>query len=115
MTRRPTNNYDNYHAHVYFDAATLATARALCREADTLFDINVGRVHEKPVGPHQRWSCQLAFERAQFETLIPWLDANRQQLDIFVHPLSGNDLADHSEHASWLGNEVALDLSIFDN
>ncbi len=51
-----------YHAHVYFDANTLDQARALCEEAAQLFPLKMGRVHQRPVGPHPDWSCQLAFD-----------------------------------------------------
>lgn len=51
-----------YHAHVYYDAATMDQARELCEEAARLFPVTMGRMHQKPVGPHPDWSCQLAFE-----------------------------------------------------
>jgi aromatic ring-cleaving dioxygenase len=70
-------------------------------------------VHEKNVGPHPRWSCQLAFAADQFDSLIPWLDEQRNGLDVFVHGLSGDELKDHTDYAYWLGNEWALDLSMF--
>ena len=113
MTRRPENAYPRYHAHVYFDQGTLETARTLCADAGKNFGVSVGRVHEKLVGPHPRWSCQLAFEANQFEELIAWLDQNRKGLSILVHGLTGDDLADHTDHASWLGESVELNLSFF--
>ncbi|TFZ01324.1 DOPA 4,5-dioxygenase family protein [Ramlibacter rhizophilus] len=111
--RRPVNVHAAYHAHVYFDAQTVAQARELCEEAGRRFGVQVGRVHERLVGPHPRWSCQLAFESRQFDALIPWLDAQRGGLDVFVHGLSGDELADHTTHAYWLGREWPLDLSMF--
>jgi aromatic ring-cleaving dioxygenase len=32
---------------------------------------------------------------------------------VFLHPLTGDDLADHTEHAIWMGAVRALDVSIF--
>ena len=113
MTPRPTNRYERYHAHVYFDAATLQQATELCEKAGSALGVAVGRVHEKLVGPHPHWSCQLTFDQRQFESVIPWLEQHRQGLDILVHGLTGNDLADHTDHASWLGNASALNLDIF--
>ncbi len=110
---RPVNIHPAYHAHVYFDERTVEQARLLCEEAGRLFGVAVGRVHEKLVGPHPRWSCQLAFDSSQFDALIPWLDEHRQGLDVFVHGLSGDDLADHTTHAYWLGNEWPLELTMF--
>jgi DOPA 4,5-dioxygenase len=113
MARRPLNVHDAYHAHVYFDADTVAQARALCEEAGRLFQVSVGRVHEKLVGPHPRWSCQLAFSAAQFDRIVPWLEEHRGSLDVFVHGLSGDALKDHTDYAYWLGNDWPLDLRQF--
>ncbi len=67
-----------YHAHVYFDEAAFEQAKALCEEADKLFQVTVGRMHRKPVGPHPSWSCQLAFERSEYASLLSWLALNRK-------------------------------------
>jgi DOPA 4,5-dioxygenase len=103
-----------YHAHVYFDADSIERARALCQEAGRRFGVAVGRVHEKPVGPHPLWSCQLAFEPALFDRVVPWLAFNRGDLVVLVHPETGDDLRDHRDHAVWMGRVLSLDLSIFD-
>jgi aromatic ring-cleaving dioxygenase len=110
MPQRPQNIHPAYHAHVYFDAGTVDQARALVEEAGRRFKVAVGRVHEKNVGPHPRWSCQLAFAADQFDTLIPWLDEHRDGLDIFVHGLTGDDWKDHTDYAYWLGNDWPLVL-----
>jgi DOPA 4,5-dioxygenase len=111
--KRPRNVYPAYHAHVYFAEDTLAQAETLCRAAGERFGVAVGRVHRKLVGPHPHWSCQLAFDAAQFDALLPWLEANRGGLTVFVHGLTGNDLKDHTIHAAWLGSPATLDLSVF--
>lgn len=111
--QRPRNIHAHYHAHVYFDEKTTEQARALCQAAATLFGVAMGRVHQKLVGPHPHWSCQLAFDSTQFEQLIPWLDAHREGLNVLVHADSGNNLQDHTTHASWLGEPAELDLSHF--
>lgn len=103
--------YAKYHAHVYFAAETLEQARELCARARERFGVPIGRVHQKPVGPHPRWSCQIAFDDSQFADLIDWLEQNRRGLTILVHGLTGNDLADHTDHASWLGEPAVLRLS----
>lgn len=110
---RPENRYPAYHAHVYFDATTVEQATKLCAAAGQELGIPVGRVHQKLVGPHPCWSCQLSFTAAQFDSVIGWLEAHREGLDILVHGVTGDDLADHTDHATWLGNPHALILSIF--
>ena len=104
----------SYHAHVYFDAETVDKARALCEAAAARFDLVMGRVHEKPVGPHPMWSCQLEVSPAVFADLLPWLALNREGLIVFSHPDTGDALADHRDHPIWLGGCPALRLDIFD-
>ena len=113
MTRRPQNLYVRYHAHVYFDEPTKDRAEALCRAAAAQFGVAMGRIHQRLVGPHPHWSCQLAFDSATFDEFIPWLAQYRDGLDVLVHGLTGDDLADHTTHAAWLGQEAALKLDMF--
>lgn len=105
----------SFHAHVYFDADTVAQARSLCERAADQFGVEMGRVHERPVGPHPMWSCQLACSPEQFAALLPWLALNRDGLIVFSHPETGDNLADHRDHAIWLGTGLELNLSIFDS
>ena len=111
--QRPQNLHPTYHAHVYFDAKTTEQARELCQQAATLFGVEMGRVHQKLVGPHPHWSCQLTFDALQFDRLIPWLDQHRGGLNILVHPRTGNSRADHTTHASWLGEPSPLNIVQF--
>lgn len=113
-TTPPTNIHDHYHAHVYFDRHTLMQATVLCQEAGNRFHVAMGRVHQKLVGPHPCWSCQLKFTAQEFDALIPWLEQNRQGLSILVHGLTGDDLIDHTRHAMWLGKPAPLNLAMFD-
>lgn len=113
MSRRPENLYAHYHAHVYFGPQTVEQARALREQATASLPVQVGRFHEKPVGPHPHWSFQLAFGAAEFDLVIAWLEAHRQGLDVLVHGETGDDYADHTAHAMWLGDASTLDLSLF--
>lgn len=103
-----------FHAHVYFDRDTVDLAREICLEAADLFGVEMGRVHEKNVGPHLMWSCQLGATPEQFALLLPWLALNRQNLIVFSHPDTGEHLQDHRDRAIWLGAGLDLDLSIFE-
>jgi DOPA 4,5-dioxygenase len=103
----------DFHAHVYFDAATVEQARALCEAARDRFGIAMGRVHEKLVGPHPRWSCQLTVPRDRFGDVIPWLALHRGGLTVFTHPNTGQDLEDHRDRAIWMGELLPLHLEIF--
>src|SRR4030095_4317546 len=92
--RRPENLYAQYHAHVYFGPETVAQARQLAERAGQELFVTVGRVHERPVGPHPHWSFQIAFDAAEFDRVIAWLEAERDGLDVLVHGLTGDDYVD---------------------
>ena len=108
-----TAKIQNWHAHVYFDAITTEPARALREKIEKTFEIEMGRSHEGPAGPHPRFSYQVAFRNDQLAPLLSWLALNRGHLTIFVHPNTGQDLEDHRDRAIWLGQQVPLVLDIF--
>jgi DOPA 4,5-dioxygenase len=100
-----------YHAHVYFDAATRESARRLTEAAGQAFALTVGRMHDKPVGPHPRASCQLSFTPELFGQVITWLMLNRGGLTVFAHAVTDDSLKDHTEHVLWLGPSEPLNLA----
>jgi aromatic ring-cleaving dioxygenase len=113
MTSLPTSLITSWHAHVYFDALTRSAAWAL-REVinDELAGlVEMGRFHEKPVGPHPMWSYQLAFSADDFSHVVSWLALNHGALSVFVHPNTGNELRDHRDSAIWLGSSHVLNLA----
>jgi len=110
---RPVNRHDVYHAHIYFDEHTLVLATTLCHRLAQRFGLAAGPIYQRPIGPHPKGSCQVVFTRAQFTTLIPWLDQHRKGLTLFIHGLSGDGLKDHTDYAYWLGEAVELNLSLF--
>ncbi len=102
-----------YHAHIYFDAETIDKARDICVRCRDTFGVAMGRVHEKPVGPHPDWSCQLAFAPDIAGDVLGWLALNRDGLAVLVHPDTGDDLKDHTDHTIWMGEIRPLNLSVF--
>ncbi|WP_456295783.1 DOPA 4,5-dioxygenase family protein [Vibrio sp. AK197] len=110
--RFPQNIYQRYHAHVYFDEQSLEKGEFLYAQLQSLPEYQLGRFHQKLVGPHTKWSFQIAFTRDQFDQLIPWLERHRQGLSILVHGNTGDFYQDHTEHAYWLGDEQKLNLKM---
>ena len=84
----------DFHAHVYFDAETVDLARSVCEAA-------------------RDRSCQMTVPTDLFGTVIPWLAINRQGLIIFTHPQTGDNLADHTDHAIWMGDALELNVEMF--
>lgn len=112
MSERQIDAITGYHAHVYYSADSRREAEGLRDAVATHFPGAVlGRWHDRPIGPHPCPSYQIAFEVPLFATLVPWLALNRGALDLLVHPLTGDELADHRDYAFWLGRSYSLDLS----
>lgn len=102
-----------YHAHIYYDESTYQKALSVIEKARQVDFFSVGRAHEKPVGPHPMWSCQLLFSNEDLPKVMPWIIGNRDGLTIFMHPQTGNGYEDHAEHAIWMGKILELNLSTF--
>lgn len=106
----------SYHAHVYFDPASRPEAELLRVAMERAFpDALYGRWHDRPVGPHPSCMFQVAFATDLFARIVPWLALNHGGLTIFLHPETGDELADHAQHAIWIGRQQTLKLEQFMN
>ncbi len=99
-----------YHAHIYYDEATRDRAAAVREGLAARFAVELGRWRDQPVGPHSAAMFQAAFAPDEAARLIPWLMLNHAGLSVFIHPLTGDDRADHDEYALWLGEKLPLDF-----
>ena len=108
---KPISAIDDYHAHIYYDAASKPAAVALRQNMEAEFPGALfGRWHDRPVGPHPDWSFQIAFKADLFQPIVSYLALNRGALVVFVHPQTGDSLADHRDHAIWMGAVRPLHL-----
>lgn len=105
--------FQKYHAHLYYNQGNLKEAEHLAQQAHYLFGVEVGTFHQRPVGPHPAWSCQLSLRQEVFAEIIPWLMANRGTVHVFVHADTGRDYLDHTAHTMWLGPSYQLNLERF--
>jgi aromatic ring-cleaving dioxygenase len=110
MTIREITDITGFHAHVYFNAATRKNAETLREALGARFSVRVGAWHEKPVGPHPKAMYQVAFALDQFGPFVTWLMLNRDGLSILAHPLTGDEVADHTKNTLWLGEPLPLDI-----
>jgi aromatic ring-cleaving dioxygenase len=106
----------SYHAHIYFrDPAERGRALQLRTWIGERFSVQLGRVHEVPVGPHSQPMYQVAFACEAFPPFVSWLMLNRAPLSILVHPNTGRGRDDHLLHALWLGEPLAIRDGILTN
>jgi aromatic ring-cleaving dioxygenase len=101
-----------YHAHIYYDPETRATAERLREGIGDRFEARLGNWHDEPVGPHPVAMYQVAFAAEEFPALVPWLMLNRDGLNVLVHPLTDDSVADHTRFALWLGKPLPLRLEV---
>lgn len=101
-----------FHAHIYFDAASRDVAARVREGLSTEFDVQLGRWHDQPIGPHPQAMYQVVFSQEQFAKVVPWLMLKHEGLDILIHPETGDDVEDHTEHALWLGNKLELNIEV---
>ena len=108
-----------WHAHVYYSDADRAAASGLrtqfVRMAEAGDDppvLFVGRMMDRPVGPHPLPQFEVHFRERSLEEIAALLEASG--LRALVHPLTDDDLADHTVHARWIGAPLALDVTTLD-
>jgi aromatic ring-cleaving dioxygenase len=103
-----------FHAHIYYSDGERAAAEALREEfaagrANVLF---VGRMTDCGVGPHPIPQYEVHFTERSLPAVVAAIEASG--LRALVHPLTDDDLADHSTLAHWIGEPLELDVSTLD-
>lgn len=102
-----------YHAHIYFSAEQRPAAEALRDHfRDQPHILFVGPMRDRPVGPHPIPQYEIHFAEASRPGVIAAIEASG--LRALVHPLTDDDLADHTRLAHWIGAPLALDLTVLD-
>ena len=102
-----------YHAHIYYDLAERPAAVALRdafgRDPAILF---VGAMTEVGVGPHPIAQYEVHFLARHRAAVVEAIEATG--LRALVHPLTDDDLADHTRLAHWIGEPIELDVTVLD-
>ncbi|RYD41662.1 MAG: aromatic ring-opening dioxygenase [Sphingomonadales bacterium] len=108
-----TNPDAPHHAHIYFDDAERAAAAELrdgfSRDPAILF---VGDMTDGAAGPHPIAQYEVHFLGAAVPTVVAMIEATG--LRALVHPLTDDDLADHTTLGRWIGEPVELDVTVLD-
>lgn len=113
-----TASLSPFHAHIYYAADERPRAERLrddflnlaaLGEKDILF---VGRMTDGTAGPHPIPQYEVHFLERSRSDVIAAIEATG--LRALVHPLTDDDLADHTTHAHWIGEPVELDVTTLD-
>lgn len=74
-------------------------------------DIRIYKMWDGPLGPHPTLMFEIDFKKPEvFTKVVPFYQLNHGKLSVLIHPHTGDDYKDHTEHAMWLGHKVHLDL-----
>ncbi|HYI48935.1 MAG TPA: DOPA 4,5-dioxygenase family protein [Allosphingosinicella sp.] len=108
-----------YHAHIYYSAGQRPAAERLRDEFVRLgaagsepHILFVGRMTDGRAGPHPIAQYEIHFLEASLPGVTEAIEASG--LRALVHPLTDDDLADHTNLAHWIGEPVDLDLAVLD-
>ena len=102
-----------YHAHIYVGSGQEESGAALrARFASEPHILFVGRITEGKAGPHPISQFEVHFLQSSLDAIIPLIDASG--LRSLIHPLTEDDLADHTTLAHWIGSPIELDLTTLD-
>lgn len=108
-----TNPDAPYHAHIYYDPAERPAAVALrdAFGADPAI-LFVGALTDGAAGPHPIAQYEVHFLAGHRPAVVAAIEATG--LRALVHPLTDDDLADHTSLAHWIGEPVELDVTVLD-
>jgi aromatic ring-cleaving dioxygenase len=108
-----------YHAHIYYSAQERPRAARLQERLRTAHPddplsrlLFVGELRDHKAGPHITSQFEIHFD----EQSLPDVEAEltRSGLRVLIHPLTLDDLGDHTYLGRWIGQPVELDLTVLD-
>jgi aromatic ring-cleaving dioxygenase len=117
--RRVDDDSSPWHAHVYYAAADRGRAQAfrarliMLRESGEIpLLLFVGELRDGKMGPHPVPQFEIHFTAR----LVPVIEGliRESGLAALVHPLTHDDLADHTSLGRWIGAPIDLDLGVLD-
>ena len=102
-----------YHAHIYYSEGDRLAASALRDEFAARTDILfVGAMTDRGVGPHPIPQYEVHFRESSLDNVVAVIEASG--LRALVHPLTDDDLADHTTLGRWIGEPLELDITVLD-
>ncbi|WP_061939740.1 DOPA 4,5-dioxygenase family protein [Collimonas pratensis] len=107
-----------YHAHIYYEPENRTIAEVLhfrlselTKPGDSSPIHFIGQLRDSKVIPHPIPQFVIHIAKENFEAVLPIIASSG--LRALVHPLSGDDLADHTISAQWIGEPLELELASF--
>lgn len=118
-TKSMSEAHAPYHAHIYYEAASrplVETMRCVLSERMAAGEFAplrfVGSLRDGKAGPHPLPQFEIHFTAEGLAMVREIIRASG--LAALIHPLTDDDLADHTRLAEWIGTPLALDLDTLD-
>lgn len=110
--RDVTGLVQEFHAHVYYGVPTRESAVALRERLPALAGgrLKLYTLSDGPRGPHVTPMFGVDIPRDDLPEVLAFLMVNHGPHPVLIHPVTGNELLDHTHHALWLGAPQPLDL-----
>lgn len=100
----------DFHAHIYYDRKHREQALQLHSQLKTINEkgMIVYSMVDRLVGPHLAPMFEIEFSEELYEPLIAYLEDNRGDLPVLIHPLTEDEIANHGVLARWLGQKLPI-------
>ncbi|MBI1215809.1 MAG: hypothetical protein GC185_08330 [Alphaproteobacteria bacterium] len=112
-----SKSISHYDVHIYFNEGTLEgfEARQLAEALTRAFPDVTSEIYDVPVvGPHTKPNVEVVIDKKALGEIMQFLQINRGELSVLVHPRTGDEQADHHRSALWLGEKVEMSKIFFD-
>jgi len=110
-----------FHAHIYYNHDNEASREAVVALRDKITSrfihgdkagVSIIGLREQAVGVHPTGNLAVLFSKDRYGEFVNWLAHARhpQLLNAIIHPLSQEQVLDHTDRAVWLGTPQSLRL-----
>lgn len=104
MTMRSIDTIKGFHFHVYYSNANMEYASKLFGHFPD------AHWYDMPIGPHTQPMFVVEIAPSTMGEVYQFMILNRNGLSVLIHPITANELEDHTTSVGWLGTPVPLDL-----
>ena len=102
-----------FHFHIYFEGREKEALElwSLIKRKSTFFTAIPLRMNREAVGPHPVPSYEVWVPQESFAAFYSFILQHRGNLTVFIHPLTRNELLDHTDRATFIGKPYELHLA----
>lgn len=108
-----------YHFHTYFlqrNNVSVSDVRSLRQmitqeiESGDMRDCALNRLNMEPKGPHPIGSFETCCNATSLNSALSFFMREHGKFSVLLHPLTREEVKDHTERAFWMGLRQGLDL-----